>query len=69
MDEKKRCSELFTLRLWLEELSEEEREWRGQLCHVISGEVRHFRDWSKLAPLLQEMLGQSHPTAREHHQQ
>ncbi len=66
MEENKQHSQLFTLRLWVEELSEDESEWRGQLCHVTSGEIRHFRDWAKLVPLVLEMLpGQ--PTARPNH--
>lgn len=41
-------SHLFTLRVWTEMVDAEEREWRGTVQHVSSGESRHFRDWSTL---------------------
>ena len=47
---------LFTLRLWSEELEEGQTEWRGRLYHAATGEVRHFREWSSLIPLLLTML-------------
>jgi len=47
---------LFTVRLWLEELGEGQREWRGEVHYVVSGEVRYFRDWPTLIALLQAML-------------
>ena len=49
-------SYLFTLRLWSESLSDDQREWRGQIQHVTSGETRYFRNWSTLAAHLMEML-------------
>ncbi len=56
MDEERYQSQLFTLRLWWEELGEDETQWRGQLLHVTSGQVRHFSDWSTLIPLLFALL-------------
>lgn len=47
---------LFTVRLWLEELGEEQTEWRGEVQYVVSGEVRYFRDWTMLIATLQAML-------------
>jgi hypothetical protein len=41
-------SQLFTVRVWLEELGNGQTEWRGKVQHVTSGEVRYFRDWSTL---------------------
>jgi hypothetical protein len=38
-------SQLFTLRVWWEELGESQAEWRGQIQHVASGETRYFRNW------------------------
>ena len=38
-------SQLFTLRVWREELGESRTEWRGQIQHVASGETHYFRDW------------------------
>jgi hypothetical protein len=49
-------SHLFTVRLWLEDLGEGRTEWRGQVRHVLSGEVRYFRDWPTLITLLLAML-------------
>lgn len=45
-------SELFTVRLWMEELDERRREFRGQVKHVVSGATRNFRDWSDLEAFL-----------------
>jgi hypothetical protein len=30
--------------------------WRGKLCHVPSGETRHFLGWAALVPLLLGIL-------------
>lgn len=49
-------SYLFTVRLWPEELGGGQREWRGKVQHVMSGEVRYFRDWPGLTRFLQELL-------------
>jgi hypothetical protein len=49
-------SHLFTLRLWAEEIGDEQTEWRGEVRHVTSGETRYFRDWSTLVTLLLAML-------------
>ncbi len=47
---------LFTVRVWREDLGEGRSEWRGKVQHVLSGEVRYFRDWATLIAALQEML-------------
>ncbi len=49
-------SELFTVRLWTEELEGERIEYRGQVKHVISGATSNFRDWSDLATFLVETI-------------
>ena len=49
-------SHLFTLRLCSEDLGNGQREWRGQVQHVMSGETRYFRDWPTLIAFLQEAL-------------
>ena len=60
-------SHLFTVRVWQEDLGEGQTEWRGQVRLVISGDVRYFREWSALVPLLATMLaeaavdGDTHP--------
>ena len=45
-------SHLFTIRLWLEDLGDGQVEWRGSVQHVISGELRYFRDWPALIEFL-----------------
>lgn len=47
-----RHSQLFTVRLWIEDLGDGQREWRGQVQHVASGETRYFREWSPLEAFL-----------------
>jgi hypothetical protein len=49
-------SQLFILRVWLEDLGEGKTEWRGQVKHVMSGEVRYFREWATLVKHLKAML-------------
>ena len=47
---------LFMVRVWLENLGEGKTEWRGKVKHVMSGEVRYFREWPNLITILQEMV-------------
>ena len=47
---------LFMVRVWLEDLGDGKTEWRGQVKHVMSGEVRYFRDWTTLVKQLKTML-------------
>jgi hypothetical protein len=49
-------SQLFTVRLWPEELGDGQVEWRGQVRHVTSGQSRCFRQWPALVAALQDML-------------
>ncbi len=49
-------AQLFTIRLWQEDLGKGQLEWRGEVKNLISGEVRYFREWAKLAVLLPKML-------------
>ncbi len=51
-----RQDRLFTLRTWTEEVAAGEWEWRGRIYDTTTGEVRHFRDWSSLLPLLFALL-------------
>ena len=44
------------VRVWLEVLGNGKTEWRGQVKHVLSGEVRYFRAWAMLLDHLQSML-------------
>ena len=47
---------LFMVRVWLEDLGDGNTEWRGQVKHVLSGEVRYFREWKTLLAFLREAL-------------
>ena len=51
-------SHLFTVRVWQEEVRAGQTEWRGRVQLVSSGEVRYFREWAALAPLLLAMLSE-----------
>ena len=50
-------SQLFTLRVWREDLGQGQFEWRGKVQHMTSGEAHYFRDWSGLIACLQQILG------------
>jgi len=59
-------SHLFTVRVWEEQVGNSQTEWRGKVQLVTSGEVRYFRQWAALVPLLVTMLSESQPDpARE----
>jgi hypothetical protein len=51
-------SHLFTIRVWEEEIGTEQTEWRGKVQLFTTGEVRYFRKWAALAPLLLTMLSE-----------
>lgn len=51
-------SHLFTVRVWQEEVRAGQTEWRGRVQLVSSGEVRYFREWTALAPLLLAILSE-----------
>jgi hypothetical protein len=48
-------SQLFTIRVW-QEIVDDQIQWRGKLHHVPSGEIRYFRGWAALIPLMLDML-------------
>jgi hypothetical protein len=49
MDTKQRDrSHLFTVRLWLEPVGDQEKEVRGEVRHVLSGDACYFRRLSGL---------------------
>ncbi|HJT58419.1 MAG TPA: hypothetical protein VJ761_18075 [Ktedonobacteraceae bacterium] len=52
-------SHLFTVRVWQEEIGAGQSEWRGKVQLLPSGEVRYFREWATLVPLLLTMLSES----------
>jgi hypothetical protein len=49
-------TQLFTMRVWREELGAGQTEWRGEVHDVVSGERRYFRDWPALIVSLQALL-------------
>ena len=51
-------SHLFTVRVWKEEVGTEQTEWRGKVQLLTSGDVRYFREWTDLVPLLLAMLSE-----------
>ena len=53
------------VRVWLEDLGEGKTEWRGQVKHVVSGEVRYFRNWSGMTTILQNMLAKPEEVAKD----
>ena len=63
-------SDLFTLRVWPEEVDDGHVEWRGKVQHVTSGEVHYFRDWDAMLAFLLGILDSSAPmTTQEEGQQ
>jgi hypothetical protein len=58
-------SHLFTVRVWEEEIGAGQTEWRGKVQLLTSGEVRYFRGWAALVPLLLTMLAESQSDAQE----
>ena len=55
-EEQAKQSQLFTLRVWMEEVGDGRCEVRGQMKHVLSGETSYFREWPDLLALLQQHL-------------
>ena len=51
-------SHLFTVRVWQEEVGQDLREWRGKVQLITDGNVRYFRGWEELVPLLLSMLSE-----------
>jgi hypothetical protein len=56
--EQPRDSELFTVRLWREQI-DDHFEWRGKVQRIATNEVRYFREWEMLDACIQEMLTSS----------
>jgi len=60
-DQPTQSSQLFMLRMWLEDLGSGQTDWRGKVQHVNSGEVRYFRDWATLEVFLDGQLRTTDP--------
>ena len=52
-------SQLFTVRVWYEQLDAEHREVRMQVRHVLSGETRYFSAWPLLIDHLLSKLDEA----------
>jgi hypothetical protein len=61
-------SQLFTLRVWPEELSEGRVEWRGKIQRVLDGETLYFRGWDAMMAFLLQTLEIGTPAADEDNQ-
>ena len=60
-DQPTQSSQLFMLRMWLEDLGNGQNDWRGKIQHVNSGEVRYFRDWATLEAFMEGLLRTTDP--------
>jgi len=58
-------SHLFTVHVWEEEVGADQTEWRGKVQLFTSGDVRYFREWAALVPLLLMMLSESEPDRQQ----
>jgi hypothetical protein len=58
-DQRKKRSQLFTVRVWVEHFGPGQAEWRGQVRHVLSGESHSFRHWETLIDFLMSKGGDS----------
>lgn len=68
-------SQLFTVRLWSSQVEDQRGVpvspgtpsggtppgWRGEVRHVASGRVQHFRDWNTLVAFFEEVLSGRSP--------
>lgn len=45
-------SHLFSLRVWRTSTKDGTQEYRGQIHHILSGEIRHFRTWDALTEFI-----------------
>ncbi len=54
-------SHLFTVRVWIEESGNNQSEIRTEVKHVLSGETRYFRDWSKMIAFMETRLSEVTP--------
>ncbi len=51
-DSERNRSHLFTVRLWQEQMDNQQMEVRGKVRHVLSGETRYFRHMTGLTEWL-----------------
>jgi hypothetical protein len=46
------------VRVWQEELGNDQSEWRGKVQHVHTGEALYFREWQALIAAIMKMLSE-----------
>jgi hypothetical protein len=51
-------TQLFTVRVWREDPGARRAAWRGEVHHVVGGEIRYLRDWPALVASMQAMQPQ-----------
>lgn len=49
-------SQLFTLRVWIEDVEDGRHEVRGKIRHILTGEIYYFRECSSLLEILRNKL-------------
>ncbi|MCP4421270.1 MAG: hypothetical protein GY805_32055 [Chloroflexi bacterium] len=49
-------SQMFTLRVWVEDVGDGRIEYRGTIKHILTGETHHFRDWAALTQLIKASM-------------
>lgn len=54
-DEDRKPAQLFTLRVWWEAIGDNQKEWRGKVQHILTGETRYFRSWEALVEFLERL--------------
>ncbi len=54
-------SQMFTLRVWQEEVGHGRCELRGALTHVLTGTTAYLRDWTTLVGLIEPFLAPAAP--------
>ncbi len=54
-------SQLFTVRIWVEDVGNGRAEIRGTVKHILSGETHHFRDWQTLIERLKVLSAAKTP--------
>ena len=58
-------SQLFTVRLWYEQVDAGQWEVRMQAKHILTGETRYFRTWPLLATYLASKLDAPRPEGNQ----
>jgi hypothetical protein len=56
MSKQPEVSNLFLVRVWVEQTGDGLPEWRGKVQHVVSGEARPFHDCAALEAAMHDML-------------